>query len=155
MKTVTSFTLNLAAAVLIVPLLLLWTLPAYASECCQYGVTYNSPASEALPTCEDFTTAFVLCKRSGGKLVPGKCQKDGACSGSTICCQGSSIGGACGVPPLQGDTALPTSCAEALESACDAKGAGGERTESMPGAYCGEASNGTPAGCFYNETPPK
>ncbi len=143
--------------IVVLPLLLLWTVPAYASKCCQYGVTYDMPASndEVLPTCEQFTAAFALCKKSGGKFVSGTCQKDGACSGAEICCQGTSIGAACGVPPLEPDTALATTCAKALESACDEKGAGGESKQSVPGAYCGEATDTTPAGCYFNEPPPK
>lgn len=132
-----------------------WALPAYAQDepdsvsvgtkCCQRGVTYDAPAVDDIPTCEEVSILHVCPK--GSKGVSGTCQKDGACSGSKVCCEGASIGGAC-TTFLDETTAVADSCAESTELACDAKGAGGESTVSTPGGKCVDNS------CVVPTTPP-
>ena len=138
--------------IIVAALLFLWTLPAHAQPyfhpfpfpiaqvCCQKGVTYGASTYAQLPSCSEIPI-FGTC--TGGTVVSGTCQADGACGGSTVCCAGVSIYQACteGLCPPSGPctnfTAEPDSCAVTTESACDAKSAAGEvATQSYAGGTC-------------------
>jgi hypothetical protein len=136
---------------------LVWSLPAFAippkipnpphfplpSVCCQFGSTYGTTGSP--PTCFDIDPLGVLakeCADGGGTVTSGSCAKDGACGGSTVCCEGVSIGEGCTLSGF----AQPDSCAATTEAACDALSPAGEQaTKSVPFTTC--VSSGSGKGC--------
>lgn len=136
------------AAAMLSFVLPLWALPAYAQEpggitvatrCCQMGVTKEAASYDDLPSCYEVPiTEFNGCK--GGNYVSGTCQTDGACSGSTVCCQGAHVGEACVQAEEGGPWTAPAhSCAYATESNCDTKlGVGHQTSQSVPGGTCEE-----------------
>jgi hypothetical protein len=94
--------------------------------CCQIGTTYGTPPPGAPPvSCFNVPPGPGLnaCASTGGTLVSGSCHSDGACGGSTVCCQNipcDLIGG-------------PFFCAVSTEDACDATPAGVQTTTSITG----------------------
>ena len=79
------------------------------------------------------------CIKSGGTLTTGVCNKDGACGGSTVCCEGVSINEGCALNPV----AQPDGCAAATEGACDSLSpAGRPATQSVPFTTCVQTDNG-------------
>ena len=133
-------------------LLFVWTLPVYAQPfpipirfaalCCQYGKSYGATTPAEAPSCTE-TSIFELeeCTSSGGRLVAGSCHSDeGVCGGSTICCEGVTIGAACATENAGGHViATPTTCAPATDDACNALSASGtQATVSVPGRTCSD-----------------
>ena len=136
----------------------LWALSAHAAQvvgppspggprgaCCQFGTTYGgSPGTR--PSCQDVSPGpgLNICALSGGTLVSGTCHADGACGGSTVCCEVN--------PTCEGNFTTP--CAPATEDACDAPSpAGVPLTNSVTFAVCAVSGTDTFPTC-QSELPP-
>jgi hypothetical protein len=146
--------------------LCLWALPVQGRRigppavCCQHGITAGLLAlTDKEPVfCKDVVPGPELeaCTDSGGTIVAGSCHPDGACGGSTICCEGVSEGQSCSPTVEGGEIAQPESCAEATEDDCDALSAAGEHaTDSVVPALCSSVIGPSlPTKCIPRTLPP-